>query len=60
MKAPKKAYVGAAVIFERVADDGWPEDAGLWPIDGRARVRSMATRAPKESDGLLSRSSLEP
>jgi hypothetical protein len=35
MKAPKKTYVGAAVVFERVADDGWPEDAGLWPIDGR-------------------------
>ncbi len=31
MKEPKKTYVGAAVFFERVADDGWPEDAGLSP-----------------------------
>jgi hypothetical protein len=29
-----KTYVGAAVFYEREADDGWPEDAGLWPIDG--------------------------
>jgi hypothetical protein len=34
MKEPKKTYVGAAVVFERLADDGWPEDAGSWPIDG--------------------------
>jgi len=32
MKEPKKTYVGAAVFFDRPADDGWPEDAGLWPI----------------------------
>jgi hypothetical protein len=32
MKKPKNTYVGAAVFFERLADDGWPEDAGLWPI----------------------------
>ena len=31
----KKTYVGAAVFFDRLADDGWSEDAGLWPIDGR-------------------------
>ena len=31
MKEPKKTYVGAAVFFERLADDGWPEDAGWWP-----------------------------
>jgi len=34
MKEKKKTYVGAAVFFERQADDGWPEDAGLWPFDG--------------------------
>ena len=34
MKEQKKTYVGAAVFFERLADDGWPEDAGLWPFDG--------------------------
>ena len=22
---------GAAVFFERPADDGWPDDASLWP-----------------------------
>jgi hypothetical protein len=32
MKEPKKTYVGMAVFFDRLADDGWPEDAGLWPI----------------------------
>ncbi len=31
MKELKKTYVGAAVFFERLADDGWPEDAGGWP-----------------------------
>jgi len=34
MKEPKRTYVGAAVFFERLADDGWAEDAGLWPFDG--------------------------
>jgi hypothetical protein len=34
MKEQKKIYVDAAVFFERLADDGWPEDAGLWPFDG--------------------------
>jgi hypothetical protein len=33
MKEQKKTYVGAAVFFERLADDGWPEDTGLWPFD---------------------------
>jgi hypothetical protein len=31
MKESKKSYVGSAVFFDRLADDGWPEDAGLWP-----------------------------
>jgi hypothetical protein len=26
-----KAYVSAPVVFEWLADDGWPEDAGWWP-----------------------------
>jgi len=34
MKEQKKTYAGAAVFFERTADDGWPEDAGLWPLNG--------------------------
>ena len=34
MKDQKKTYVGPAVFFERLADGGWPEDAGLWPLDG--------------------------
>ena len=34
MREQKKAYVGAAVFFERLADDGRPEDPGLWPFDG--------------------------
>jgi len=31
MKEPKKTYVGAAVFFERAADDGGPENPGWWP-----------------------------
>jgi hypothetical protein len=34
MREPKKTYVGAAVFFERLADDGWPEDFGWWPERG--------------------------
>ena len=34
MKAPKTTSGGAAVVFERLADDGWPEDAGWWPLGG--------------------------
>ncbi len=26
-----KTHVGAAVFFDRLADDGWPEDAAEWP-----------------------------
>lgn len=26
MKEAKKTYVGAAVFFERLADDGWSDD----------------------------------
>ena len=33
MKEPK-TYVGMAVFFDRLADDGWPEDAGWWPKGG--------------------------
>ena len=32
MEEPEKTYVCVEVFFERLADDGWPEDAGLWPI----------------------------
>lgn len=31
MKELRKTSVGTAVVFERLADDGWPEDAGWWP-----------------------------
>jgi hypothetical protein len=30
MKEPKRTYVGAAVFFERAADDGWSEDCDWW------------------------------
>jgi hypothetical protein len=33
MKSPKKTYIGAAVFFDRLDDDGWPE-ADSCPIDG--------------------------
>ena len=55
MKEARKTYVGAAVFFERLADDGWPEDAGFWEIDGcgprpvhraQARVREVSRRSP--------------
>lgn len=36
MNDSKHTYVGAAASFDRTADDGWPEDAGLWPIEGSA------------------------
>jgi hypothetical protein len=35
MKASKTTYGVAAVVFERLADDGWPDDAGWWPLGGR-------------------------
>ena len=34
MKAPKSTNVSTAVFFEKPAHDGWPEDAGGWPISG--------------------------
>jgi hypothetical protein len=32
MKEPMNTCGGATVLFERLADDGWPDDAGCWPI----------------------------
>lgn len=46
MKEPKKTYVGAAVFFERLADDGWPEDAGWWP----ERIGGCTLRPVNRSD----------
>jgi hypothetical protein len=46
MKEPKKTYVGAAVFFERLADDGWPEDAGWWP----ERTGGCTVRAAQRAD----------
>lgn len=45
MKEPK-TYVGAAVFFERAADDGWPEDSGWWP----ERAGGSTLRAANCSD----------
>jgi hypothetical protein len=38
MKEPKKTYVGAAVYFERLPDDEWPEDSGQWPERAAGRA----------------------
>ena len=46
----KKTYVGAAVSFERAADDGWPDDAGLWPIDGGASRLANRSEACAQRD----------
>ena len=32
MKESPNIYLGGAILFDRLADDGWPEDAGRWPI----------------------------
>jgi hypothetical protein len=47
MDEARKTYVSAAVFFERLADDGWPEDAGRWPISGctSAPIKSSHRRA---------------
>lgn len=45
MQHPNKTYVGAAVFFERLADDGWPEEAGFWPIGG---CTSSSLKCPDE------------
>lgn len=59
MKKPKKTYVGAAVFFERVADDGWPEDAGLWSVDvGGCRLHTNSVTHPKECVRQVRRLSL--
>ena len=50
MKAPKRTNVSTAVFFEKPAHDGWPEDAGGWPISGCAL-------SPVEWPGEASRSS---
>jgi hypothetical protein len=44
MKEPKNTYL---VIPDRAADDGWPEDAGLWPLDG------SNSHPSKSSDALV-------
>jgi hypothetical protein len=55
MKKPKEAYVGAGVFFERLADDGWPEDAGWWPIGGcTSPLVSAPTSASRESQPAFS------
>ena len=48
MKEPKKTYVGAAVFFERAADDRWPEDS-CWP----ERPGGSTLRAANYSDDSL-------
>lgn len=44
-----KRYGGAALPFERLADDGWPDDAGYWPVGW------PATRPNRESRRTLGR-----
>jgi len=34
MKVPMQTQIGAGVFRDLAADDGWPEDAGLWPLEG--------------------------
>ena len=57
MKEPKKTYVGMAVFFDRLADDGWPEDAGWWPKGGailtsvkssRERIQGFTRLSPSQ------------
>ena len=33
-----KVYASSALSVERLADDGWPEDAGWWPLFGPASL----------------------
>jgi len=49
MKEAKKTYVGAAVFFERMADGGWPEDAGWWP----ERIGGCTLRPSNGSDARV-------
>jgi hypothetical protein len=37
MREPDKSYESATAVCERLADDGWPEDAGLWPVAALAK-----------------------
>jgi len=50
MKEPKKTYVGAAVFFERLSDDEWPEDSGRWS----EKVGGYTARAANCSDDSVS------
>jgi hypothetical protein len=43
MKEPKKTDVGAAVFFERLPDDGWPEDAASGQPTDAPRLRLSAS-----------------
>jgi len=46
-----KAYTNAAAVFEHLADDGWPEDAGWWPerIGGPPLHSSVSEESQKET-----------
>lgn len=61
MNRLNKTYVGAAVFFDRTADDGWPEDAGWWPLgqwaealDGRPPHRIGRVRWPPPFQSIKS------
>ena len=50
-----KGYVFAAAVFERLADDGWPEDAGWWPERiGGPPLHSFDSDKSNEKEGRFS------
>jgi hypothetical protein len=56
MKQPNKTYVGAAIYYERLADNGWFEDADgslLGEIDARPAQRSPKREAEVDRPSLL-------
>ena len=53
MNQSSKSYVYAAIRVDSPADDGWPEDAGLWPLCG-------STSNPAAISGISSRTAGRP
>lgn len=42
---PRNAVTGKVGIFELLADDGWPEDAGSWPLGGGSSTHNRCSFA---------------